>query len=128
MKKNKISIQIDVSIKKLFRYTSNPENTSFWIDSIEKEWVDWDKKIGIWIIYKSKRKDWKIYSYKLIDYKEEQVFHLKSLDSDIEVIYEYTKINNKKSELDYYINSSDLELIEFVQNALKKLKIILEKN
>lgn len=128
MNENLLSIKINVSVEKLFSFTINPNNTHKWIDWIEKEWIEWDK-ICIWTIYKNICVKGITYNYELINFIENSIFHLKSKDSNLEVIYFYIKISENESILNYFEFMSDSSnlLYPLWKNNLEKLKNNLEK-
>lgn len=128
MRENLLSIKINKNIYEVFNFTINPENTHKWIDFIDKEWIEWEK-IEKWIIYKNSN-NWDINTYKLINFEENKIFHLKNINSKYEVIYFYNKINENETILNYYEFMSDWNNLEwlFEQKTLIKLKNILENN
>lgn len=127
MKENLLSIKINTSIEKVFSFTINPENTHKWIDWIKKEYIEWNR-VEIWTIYKNYWKDKIINSYILHNIINNELFHLKSLDSNYEVIYFYNKISENETLLNYYeFNSDWTDLVNpFNISTLQKLKNILE--
>jgi hypothetical protein len=128
MKENLLSVKINCSIEKLFDFTINPNNTHLWIKWMEKEWIN-TEQIEVWSIYKN---NWinssNIDIYELIKLEVNSLFHLISKDSQYQVIYYYTKIDDNNSILNYFENMRDWTNLDnpFSNSNIKKLKNILE--
>lgn len=129
MKENILTVIIQKSIQEVFEFTTNPQNTSKWIDSIQiEESNEWPPKIGT--IYKSRgnSNSWSI--YKVSKYLENQEFELVKIDSSTyQVNYSYSAISDQETRLVYreWVTKGKIEEL-FTQEILGKLKTVLEKN
>lgn len=127
MRENKLTIQIDKPINKVFAFVINPNNTHKWVDSIVFEQTnEWPVKVGT--IYKNKGTNNILSKYILIEYKENDMFVMKNNNNNYYVKYTLRSINNRVTELEYYewVKSGNLEN-PFTYDVLKKLKSILER-
>jgi len=125
MKKNKITIEINKPVEEVFLFTTNPKNTSFWIDSVEVEKSnEWPPKLGT--IYRNRGTENIWNKYRVVNIKENEVFELFSSDGNYHARYTYKDLGGK-AELEYFewVDSGDIE-DPFTQSVLGKLKTIME--
>jgi uncharacterized protein YndB with AHSA1/START domain len=126
MKENKITVVINKSIGEVFEFTTNPKNTHTWIPSIEEEISEqYPPKIGT--IYKNRGKEPNWDTYKVVEFEKDTKFTLTDLDNNYSVTYTYRKIDNSKTEMEYFewVRTGDLEK-PFTQPILDKLKEVME--
>jgi hypothetical protein len=126
MKENKLIIQINKPVSEVFTFTTNLENTPFWIDSIiSEETNEWPAKQGT--IYKNKDKNGNWSEYVVRKWEENKMFILDKKASNYHVQYIFTPINENSTKLDYYEWVDEGELDDpFTQDILEKLKSVLE--
>ena len=127
MKENRIKIIINKPIEEVFEFTTNPKNTHLWFPSIEEEVAEeYPPKINT--IYKNRGKDFKWNSYKVIQFKKNEIFTLKDLDGNYSVRYTYKKLDENKTEMEYFewVENGELEN-PFTEEILGKLKELMEK-
>lgn len=126
MKENKLTIRINKPLHRVFELTINPDFTPQWIDIVEEEKAEYPIKIGT--TYKNKGKVGEWNEYVVSDFRENEVFELKSLNSPYVVRYTYKRISENETELTYHEWMTEGELSEpFEMRHLEKLKEILEK-
>jgi uncharacterized protein YndB with AHSA1/START domain len=126
MLKNKITIIIDKSIEEVFEFTTNPKNTHLWIPSIEKEIADeYPPKINTQYKNRGKDSDWNF--YKVVEFKENEVFTLTDLDENYSVRYSYRKLETNRTEMQYFEWMKEGQLNNpFTKDILLKLKSVME--
>lgn len=126
MKDLRLTVRINKSIEKVFEFTTNPNNTPQWIDSIVKEISEkYPPEIGT--IYRNWDTSENMNEYKVSQYEPPKVFQLDATHQDYKVRYTYTKISENETELEYY-EWSELGKLHapFMQEVLDKLKTVLE--
>jgi len=126
MKDLKLTVRINKPIAEVFEFTTNPANTTKWIDSVEGEKADsYPPKIGT--IYQNWDASGKINEYKVTQYEPSKVFQLDATQQDYKVRYTYTPVSDTETELEYYEwSESDLLHAPFMQEILDKLKEVME--
>lgn len=127
MIENKLSIEIDVPVDLVFRFTINPDNTPKWIESIAQEEII-GNSIGLDTKYRNVDLDGKIRKYFVTEFEPDTVFALRQVGGIYHVRYTYEQISEKKTRLTYFewVDDGELEA-PFRFSALEKLKGILEK-
>ena len=125
MRENKITVVIDKSIDKVFEFTTNPQNTHLWIPSISVEIADeYPPKINMRYKNRGEGDNWD--EYKVVDIKKNEVFILSDLDENYFVKYTYRKLNDNKTEMEYYEWMTNGELSKpFTESILGNLKKII---
>jgi len=126
MKDLKLTVRINKPIAEVFEFTTNPNNTAKWIDSVEGERADtFPPKIG------TKYENWdssgKVNQYVVTKYEPSKVFQLDATHQEYKVRYIYTLISESETELEYYEWSESGQLhAPFMQEILDKLKEVME--
>ena len=126
MKDLRLTIRIRRLINEVFEFTTNPSNTSKWIDSVEGERSDtFPPRIG------TKYENWdssgKVNEYVVTKYEPPKVFQLDATHQDYKVRYTYSSISENETELEYYEWSESGELhAPFMQEILDTLKKVME--
>lgn len=129
MQENRISIKIDKPVSEVFDFTTNPLNTSKWIDSIEvEETNEWPPKIGT--VYRNKNKitgKWSIYRVAFI--VPDRGFELVSKNGNYHVLYRYVRYKGGLTHMAYeeWVDVGELE-DPFTQSVLDKLKVVMESS
>ena len=115
-----------MSAKEVFEFTSNPNNTHLWIDSIVKETAE-PALVEIGTVYRNWDKEGKMNEYKVARYEPNSVFQLDATHQDYKVRYTYTPISEHEMELEYYEWSESGQLhAPFMQKILDKLRQVME--
>ncbi len=125
MRENKITVVIDKPIDKVFEFTTNPQNTHLWIPSISVEVADeYPPKINTRYKNRGESDNWD--EYKVVDIKKNEVFILSDLDENYFVKYTYRKLDDNKTEMEYFEWMTNGELSKpFTESILGNLKKII---
>lgn len=125
MRENKITVVIDKPIDKVFEFTTNPQNTHLWIPSISVEVSDkYPPKINTRYKNRGESDNWD--EYKVVDIKKNEVFILSDLDENYFVKYTYRKLDDNKTEMEYFEWMTSGELSKpFTESILGNLKKII---
>lgn len=126
MRENKITVTINKPIDKVFEFTTNPQNTHLWIHSISEEIADeYPPKINTRYRNRGKTNDWN--EYKVVDVKKDEIFILSDLKENYFVKYTYRKLDDNKTEMEYFEWMKNGELSNpFTKNILGNLKKVIE--
>jgi len=126
MKENKIKIIINKPIDEVFEFTTNPNNTPLWIESIAEEVSDeYPPKINTKYKNRGKDSDWNV--YKVVEFKKNKIFALTELDENYSVKYTYNRLGENKTEMTYFewVKKGEIQN-PFTQKILNKLKSAIE--
>lgn len=126
MRENKITVVIDKPIDTVFEFTTNPQNTHLWIPSISEEIADeYPPKINTKYRNRGKSDNWD--EYKVVDFKQNEVFVLSDLEGNYFVKYTYHKLDENKTEMEYFEWMTNGELSNpFTESILGNLKKVME--
>lgn len=126
MKQNTISIVIDLPVDVVFEYTTNPDNTHKWLESLKQEKVDsYPIKVGTIYSNTSDGKNWT--TYIVTDFIPNQVFELQEKGGNYFVRYSYEKISEHETKLTYHEwNHTEGLSVPFGQDVLDNLKLVIE--
>lgn len=126
MKDLKLTVRINKSVEEVFEFTTNPDNTAKWIESVEGEKSDaFPPHIGT--LYENWDASGKTTQYVVTRYEPPQVFQLDATQQDYKVRYTYTPISENETELEYYEWSEFDKLhAPFEQEILDNLKLVME--
>ena len=126
MKDLRLTVRINKPIEEVFEFTTNPANTSRWIDSVTKEVSDaYPPHIGT--TYQNWNAEGEMNEYKVTKYEPPTVFQLDATHQDYKVRYTYSAISENETELEYYEwSESDQLHAPFMQEILDTLKDVME--
>lgn len=126
MKNQKLSIVINKPVSEVFEFTTNPANTSKWIDGIVvEETNETPPKLGT--IYRNKGQSGNWNEYEMTEFDKDRTFTLTRLNGDYHVRYTFTPTDDGYCDFEYYEWVDDGKLDDtFSQSVLAKLKSILE--
>jgi uncharacterized protein YndB with AHSA1/START domain len=127
MKDKKLTIIINKPVNEVFSFTTNPDNTPKWIDSIVHEETNEEPKLGT--IYKNQNQQGNWAEYQMTEYDKDKTFTMSQIGSNYHVKYTLTSTTDHQTEFEYYewVDNGTLEE-PFTQDALEKLKTILESS
>ena len=125
MRENKVTVVIDKPIDKVFEFTTNPQNTHLWVPSISVEVTDeYPPKINTRYKNRGESDNWD--EYKVVDIKKNEIFILSDLDENYFVKYTYRKLDDNKTEMEYFEWMTKGELSKpFTESILGNLKKII---
>ena len=126
MQENKLTIQINKPIVEVFAFTTNPQNTPLWLDSVVTEQVnEWPARQGS--IYMNQDTDGNWSEYVVSEWRENEMFVWDKKNSNYHVRYIFTPVDENITELEYYewVDTGELDK-PFTQKILEKLKRVLE--
>lgn len=126
MRKNKINVIINKPIREVFEFTTNPKNTPLWIVNLKEELSsEYPPKINT--EYKNRDSSGNWDSYVVVEIEQDKIFTLKAVNGTYYVRYLYRKLNDSKTELEYFewMEEGDLKN-PFSQDVLEKLKEVME--
>ncbi len=127
MKDKRLTIVINKPVSEVFGFTTNPENTSKWINGIVlEETNETPPKLGT--IYRNKGLNGNWNEYKMTAFVKDKMFELSRINGNYHVRYTFTPIDETQCEFEYYEWVDDGELDDtFSQEVLEKLKSIMEQ-
>lgn len=127
MKDKRLRIIIDKTVSEVFDFTTNPENTSKWIDGIVvEETNETPPKLGT--IYKNKGRGDGWNEYEMTVFEKDKTFTLSRINGDYHVRYTFTPVDETRCDFEYYEWIDNGELDDTVsQDVLEKLKSVLEQ-
>jgi uncharacterized protein YndB with AHSA1/START domain len=127
MKNKRLTIVINKPVGEVFAFTTNPENTSKWIDGIVLEETDeTPPKLGT--IYRNKGQGGSWNEYKMTSFEKNKMFELTRINGSYHVRYIFTPIDKNSCDFEYYEWVDEGELDDtFSQKVLEKLKRIVEQ-
>ena len=127
MKENKITVTIGKPIDEVFEFTTNPQNTHVWIPSISEEVADeYPPKINTEYRNRGDNSNWN--KYKVVDFEKNKVFILFNLEDKYFVKYTYHKLDDNKTEMEYFEWMIDGELSNpFTEDIFGNLKKVMEE-
>ena len=128
MRDNKLTIQINKPVSKVFAFTITPPNSTLWINSIDKEETnEWPIRVGT--IYKLQDNKGEYSEVIVTAIKENKSVEWVSKNKNYHCRYTYRSIDKNTSELEYYewIDGGELEE-PFSLEILEKLKSVLESS
>jgi len=137
MKENKLTVIINKPISDVFEFTTDPQKTPVWIDSVKTPvWIDsvekeqtneWPPRSGTTYMNRGKSGPWSVYKVsKFEDCKEFEL--VKQDESTYHVNYTYNTLPDGSTQLIYHewVTTGELE-DPFSQVTLDKLKEVLEE-
>ncbi|MGE5309449.1 MAG: SRPBCC family protein [Sphaerimonospora mesophila] len=101
MKHKKLSIFINKPASEVFEFTTNPANTSKWIDSIVIEEAN-ETPVKLGTIYRNKGQDGIWNEYKMTEFETDKTFTLSQLGSDYHVRYTFRPASGSGCDFEYY--------------------------
>ncbi len=126
MKDLKLTVRINKPISEVFEFTTNPDNTPRWIDSIVKE-TRGANPPEVGSMYRNWNGAGEMNEYKVAKFEPPKVFQLDATHQDYKVRYTYTQLSENETELEYYEWSEAGEIhAPFMQEILDKLKVVME--
>lgn len=127
MQSNRLTAIINKPIEFVFEFTTNPKNTPLWTPSIVEEIAEeYPPKINTEYKNRGKNSEWDY--YKVVEFEENKLFTLKSLNGNYTVQYSYKGLKDHQTEMEYFewVEEGNLEK-PFTQAILMKLKSIMER-
>ena len=127
MKTNKLVVEINQPIDKVFEFTTTPPNSAKWIPGVVKEETsEWPISIGT--VYKLTDEEGKHSEVIVSDLKENKMIEWITKDKNYHCRYTYKPVDKNSTELEYYewVDKGDIEW-PFTKDVLGKLKEVLEK-
>ena len=126
MQETLLTIQINRPVSDVFAFTTDPQNTPLWVDSIvHEETNEWPVKHGT--IYKNRNKTGEWSEYEVTSFELNKLFVFSLKGGSYHVRYTFTPLSDNSCELEYYEWVDDGELSDpFTMDIMAKLKQILE--
>lgn len=123
MTTQEIRIEIKVPTKEVFEFTTEPENTSKWRDTVQKETIN-TECIGLGTVYTNEYG-----TLTVTDYEKDAFFELTNHETGYQCSYTYHKTDDTTTELVYFESiEDDSQLREPIERRhFEVLKTLLEK-
>lgn len=127
MQSNRLIAIINKPIEFVFEFTTNPKNTHLWVPSIEEE-IATDNHPKLNTKYKNRGKNSEWDYYEVVEFEENKLFTLKSLNGNYTVQYSYKGLSDDQTEMEYFEWVEEGNLDEpFTESILMKLKSVIER-
>ena len=128
MKNLRLKITIDKPVSEVFEFTTNPKNTSLWVNTIIKEETnEWPIKNGT--IYRNTGDGVTWSKYLISGFEKDKSLTFNQIDGDYHVEYNFNELSSNKTEVEYFewIDNGQLTT-PFTIEELTKLKTAIENN
>ncbi|MDB4991911.1 MAG: hypothetical protein JWL75_156 [Parcubacteria group bacterium] len=127
MKDVRLTVRIHKPIQEVFEFTTNPENTPRWIDSVVKEKKN-SEEITLGTVYQNWNAEGEMNEYVVTQYQPPHIFQVDATHQDYKLRYTYTSLSEDETELEYFEwSESDQLHALFMREILDKLKEVMEK-
>ncbi len=126
MRDNKLIVEINQPVDKVYEFTITPPNSAKWIPGVVKEETnEWPIRIGT--VYKLTDKDNKAFQVIVSGLKKNKMIEW-TKDKNYHCRYTYKPLSKTVTELEYYewVDKGDIDEL-LTKATLEKLKEVLEK-
>lgn len=126
MKDCTLTIRINRPVSEVFEFTTDPNKTPLWVNSIVHEEVN-ESPVKVGTVYRNSNKEGVWSEYVVTEFEKDKVFVFSQKNSTYHVKYTFTKIDDNTCELEYYEWVDEGVLDDpFTIDILEELKRILE--